>query len=75
MQESLVKMKLREWDFSGSVVKTLCFHCKGCGFNIWLEKNPTCCVVWTKKKDQVMSENNSKVHKLTNREIKCSIFI
>ena len=22
------------WDFSGSpVVKTLCFHCEGCGFN------------------------------------------
>ena len=24
-------------DFSGgSVVKTLCFHCKGCGFDPWL---------------------------------------
>ena len=29
-------VKITSWDFSGSpVVKILCFHCKGCGFNSW----------------------------------------
>ena len=45
-----VHQKSENWDFDGgSVIKTLCFHCRLYGFNPWLRNgNPTYRVAWTK---------------------------
>ena len=39
-----------DWDFCSSVVKTLCFHCKGHRFDPWLEKYGPKCDWWRWKK-------------------------
>ena len=39
------------------VIKTLCFQYRGHRFNPWLRNcDPTCCVVWAKKKKRYKNE-------------------
>ena len=51
-KKQLLILKNNSGDFPGSpVVKTLCFHCTGHGFDPWSEnEDPTCHAVWSKKK-------------------------
>ena len=47
-----------ERDFSGGpVVKTLCFHCRGCGFDPWSGNwDPACCTAQPKRKRKKSSQ-------------------
>ena len=51
-KKQLLILKNNSGDFPGSpVVKTLCFHCTGHGFDPWSEnEDPTCHAVCSKKK-------------------------
>ena len=45
-----------------SLVRTLCFHCKGHRFDSWLgKKDPTCCAMWKKIKRLEKDKSKSKV--------------
>ena len=64
-RKQLLILKNNSGDFPGSpVVKTLCFHCTGHGFDPWSEnEDPTCHEVWSKKK-----KNNSASEILNLRQ-------
>ena len=41
-----MRSKALSWDFPGSPVRTLCFQCKGCGFDPWLGNWDPCLPHW-----------------------------
>ena len=43
------------WDFPGSpVVKILCFHCRGQGFNLWSRGTKIPHATWHSKKKKII---------------------
>ena len=55
MKDCYLKYTKNSWEFPGGpVVKTLCFHCWGRGFNTWSGNwDPTCCEAKIKIKNKI----------------------
>ena len=59
------------WDFPCSpVVRTLCFHCRGCGFNLWLGELRSLMLYSAAKKNQNQKQTKNPTSKQINKKHK-----
>lgn len=59
------------WEFPGGLqVRTLCFHCRGPGFDPGGELNPTCHAAWQKKESRPgLEQGRSFTISISNRVV------